>query len=367
MRPDHPRRSASPAALAALALLAACAPSAGPRPESGTGAAGPAAAQAPVATRLEDVRDHLHALAHDSMLGRYTGEEGMWRSARYIARQLQGYGVEPAGDDGFFQRMPLGIVEGRNGRLRPALLGSWADTATVPAERRRVGVNVVGILRGADPARRDQAVVIGAHFDHLGIGRAVDGDSVYNGADDDASGVVAVLEVARALSRGPRPARTVVFLLTSGEEVGMTGTNWYIGHPVVPLERTVADLQIEMIGRPDTAAGGPGKAWLTGYERSTMGEMLAAQSIPIIPDPRPRQDFFLRSDNIAFAYKGIPGHTLSSYGLHGDYHQPSDEVERIDFAHMTEVVRAAVRAARLLADGPAPVWKPGGRPTPPGS
>ena len=364
MRPDRSRRSAPTAALAALVLLAACTPPSNPQP---SGEAGRAPMASAGGTRLEDVRDQLHALAHDSMMGRFTGEEGMWRSARYIARRLQAAGVEPAGDDGFFQRMPLGIVEGRNGRLRPALLSSWADTAGVPAERRRVGVNVVGILRGADPVLREQAVVIGAHFDHLGVGRAVDGDSVYNGADDDASGVVTVIEVARELARGPRPKRTVIFLLTTGEEVGMVGTNWYLDHPVVPLERTVADLQVEMIGRPDTAAGGPGKAWLTGYERSTMGEMLAASQIPIVADPRPAQQFFLRSDNIAFAYRGIPAHTLSSFGLHGDYHTPDDEVERIDFAHMTEVIRAAARAARVLADGPAPQWKPEGRPTPPGS
>jgi hypothetical protein len=131
---------------------------------------------------------------------------------------------------------------------------------------------------------------------------------------------------------------------------------------VVPLDRTVADLGIEMIGRPDSLAGGPGKGWLTGFERSTMGPRLAAAGIPVVADPRPDQEFFLRSDNIAFARHGIPAHTLSSYGMHSDYHTPADEAGRIDAAHLAQMVDATARAARLLADGDPPVWNPGGRP-----
>ena len=350
MQPIRPR---SPALAGALALLAAaaCAPAAGPAPASSP------------AVRMEDVREGVYALAHDSMQGRFAGTPGMWRAARYIAGELAEIGVEPAGDSGYVQRMPLALVESRqSGRLFPRLLGSWADTASVAADRRQVGVNVVGVLRGADPALAGEAVLLGAHYDHLGVGRAVNGDSIYNGADDDASGVVTVIEVARALARGPRPKRTVVFLLTTGEEVGLLGTDWYIANPVIPLERTVADLQVEMVGRPDSLAGGPGKAWLTGYERSTMGAMLAAAGISIVADPRPAQNFFERSDNIAFARLGIPAHTLSSFGLHTDYHTPEDEPEKLDYAHMTSVIEAAARAVRLLADGPAPRWNPGGRP-----
>jgi Zn-dependent M28 family amino/carboxypeptidase len=203
-------------------------------------------------------------------------------------------------------------------------------------------------------------VVIGAHFDHVGIGSAVDGDSIYNGADDDGSGTVAILEIARELVRTP-PRRTVVVLLSTGEEMGILGARWYLEHPVFPLEKTVADLQIEMIGRPDSLAGGPGHAWLTGYERTTMGDELAAAGSPIVPDPRPDQRFFFRSDNIPFAQRGIPAHTLSSFNLHADYHTPSDEVDKVDFAHMAAVVDAAVQAVRFLADGATPAWKEGGR------
>jgi Zn-dependent M28 family amino/carboxypeptidase len=223
-------------------------------------------------------------------------------------------------------------------------------------------VNVVGLLRGGDPVLADSVILIDAHYDHLGIGPAVKGDSIYNGADDDASGTVAVLEIARALAAGPRPRRTVLFVATTGEEFGLLGTRWYIDHPVVPLSRVTANLEIEMIGRPDSLAGGAGRAWLTGYERSTMGSTFAAAGLPIGPDRRPEYQFFQRSDNIAFAKLGIPAHTLSSYNLHADYHQPSDDASHIDFAHMTSVIRAGAAATRLLADGATPRWNPSGRP-----
>jgi Zn-dependent M28 family amino/carboxypeptidase len=298
------------------------------------------------------------------MEGRRTATAGAARAASFIARQLESFGTVPVGDSGYFQRVPLVSITRRNGRRGFALLPSLADLDTVPEQRRAVGVNVVGIIPGADPDRGQAAVVVGAHFDHLGIGQPVDGDSIYNGADDDASGVVAVLEIARALAGGPAPGRTVILLLSTGEEMGLLGTRWYLEHPAVPLDRTVANLQIEMIARPDSLAGGLGRGWLTGYERSTMGDMLHDAGSPIVPDPRPDQRFFERSDNIAFALRGIPAHTLSSYGLHGDYHRPSDEVGMVDFAHMTQIIQAAVRAVRLLADGDTPQWHPGGRPEP---
>jgi hypothetical protein len=318
-------------------------------------------------TTLADVRSTELALADDSMEGRYTGSPGMERAARYIAGQLRSIGVRPAGDDGgYFQAMPL-AWEVEEGRRVPRLLNAWADTAAIPAERRGRGVNVVGVIPGTDERLRNQVVLVDAHYDHLGttafgVCHAAGADTVCNGADDDASGTVAVLEIARELARGPAPRRTVVLLLTTGEEVGLLGTRWYIQHPALPLDSTVANLEIEMIGRPDPLAGGAGKAWLTGYDRSTMGAMLAAAAIPIVADPRPAQDFFRRSDNIAFARRGIPAHTLSTFNLHTDYHTANDEADRIDFEHMTRVVRAAARATRLLAEGRAPHWKPGGQP-----
>lgn len=320
-----------------------------------------------------DVRHLLTALADDSLEGRATGTVGSEKAARIIADAMQRAGLQPAGDSGYFQRVPVAVVtQSRrmdNGtvvtRTRPVLFASFSALDTVPVAQRRTAVNVVGILRGSDPVLRDSVILVDAHYDHLGIGRAVNGDSIYNGADDDASGVVAVLEIAKALAAGPPPKRTVIFAATTGEEVGLLGTRWYLEHPVAPLSHMTANLEIEMIGRPDSLAGGAGRAWLTGFERSTMGSMFAAAGLPIGPDKRPDEQFFMRSDNIAFAQAGIPAHTLSTFNLHSDYHRPSDEASRIDFAHMTEVIRAAAAAARLLADGPAPHWNPGGRPLQP--
>jgi len=308
----------------------------------------------------------LGVLADDSLAGRDTGSRGSAAAARIIAAELARAGFAPAGDSGFFQRVPLAwqTVALQNGqtRRRMVVLDRVEARDSVPAADRLAfpAVNVVGVLRGADPQLQDEAVVVTAHYDHVGIRAPVNGDSIYNGADDDASGTVAVLEIARLLARQrPAPGRTVVVVLVTGEERGLLGTRWYIDHPVVPLARTVANLNLEMIGRPDSLAGGPGKAWLTGYDRSTMGAMLREAGIPLVPDPRPEQHFFERSDNIAFARRGIPAHTVSSYGLHLDYHQPSDEARFADPAHMAAIIAVTARAVRLLADGPAPRWAPG--------
>jgi hypothetical protein len=325
---------------------------------------GPVLGQAAPASAVVDSRDvraGLTALAHDSMLGRRTGTVGAARAARYIAGRMRALGLTAAGDSGFYQRVPLARVA-LNGRERLIALSDLDALDTVPAQRRVLDANVVGMIRGSDPALRDEVIIVGAHYDHIGLRPAVNGDSIANGADDDASGVIAVLEIARALRQGPAPRRTVVFIAFTGEEVGLLGTRYYIAHPTVPLERIVAQLQVEMIGRPDSLAGGSGKAWLTGFERSTMGELLRARGIAIVPDPRPQQNFFERSDNIAFARRGIPAHTLSSFNLHRDYHQVSDEVDRVDFAHMTAVITEAVEAVQILADGPRITWLPGMRP-----
>ncbi len=320
-----------------LMVVTACSSGAGPAP-------------APV--READVRAELSALADDSMEGRMTASPGSYRAARFIAARFAEFGLAPAGDSGYFQRVPIG-----GSKAEPTLLDSLPGAP-------RLGYNLIGIVHGSDSALKDQVVLVDAHYDHLGIGAPVAGDSIYNGADDDGSGTVAVLEIARALGHGPAPKRTVVFATTTGEEEGLLGTRWYLAHPALPLEKMVANLEIEMIGRPDSLAGGRGKGWLTGFERSTMGPSFKAAGLPIVADPRPDQHFFQRSDNIAYAERGIPAHTLSSFNLHSDYHQPSDEVSRVDFRHMTAVVQAGVDAVRLLADGPVPIWNPGGQPKP---
>ncbi|MFI5234232.1 MAG: M20/M25/M40 family metallo-hydrolase [Gemmatimonadales bacterium] len=329
-----------------------------------------ARAQSSPVTRA-DVGRVLSALADDSMQGRLTATPGADRAAAFIATEMARIGLKPLGDSGYFQRVALEMVTirppaGASPTLKPRdrlmLLKDLGDLDTVPAAARRHGQNVLGEIEGSDPALKSEVVLVDAHYDHLGVGRPVNGDSIYNGADDDASGVTAVLEIARAMMAGPRPKRSIIFAAMTGEEVGLLGTRWYIAHPVVPIASMAANMEIEMIGRPDSLAGGPGKAWLTGYERSTMGDMLKANGIPIVADPRPDQHFFERSDNIAFARAGVPAHTLSSFNLHADYHQPSDDFRRVDLDHMTAVIQAAAKAIALLGSGPKPEWHVGGRP-----
>ncbi len=229
--------------------------------------------------------------------------------------------------------------------------------------------NVVGILRGKGTAERpelaDEAVVLSAHYDHLKPDQnAKEGeDAIFNGADDDASGCAAVLELAEALAAGPPPARTVVFLLATGEEIGLVGTNYYIDNPVVPLEHTVANVNFEMLGRPDALVGGAGKLWLTGFELSNLGPAFAKAGLTVVADPRPDQHFFQRSDNFAFALRGIVAQTLSSYDLHADYHTVRDEAALLDYAHMESSLRSALVGVRALVDGWIdPAWEPGGNP-----
>ncbi len=312
----------------------------------------------PISIDQNEVRRILSSLAHDSMEGRRTGTAGGRRAASFVAAEMKAIGLAPAGDTGYLQTVPFA----RGGRRGIQLLDSIGALAAVADSNRIISFNVLGMIRGSDPVLRHEIVAIGAHYDGLGIGNPVGGDSINNGADDDASGVTAVLLIARAIASGPPPKRTILFMSTTGEEQGILGTQYYVKHPRFPISKMVADMEIEMIGRPDSMAGGAGKAWLTGYERSTMGEILKSANVAIVPDPYPQMRFFERSDNIVFARLGIPAHTLSSYNMHTDYHTPADETGRIDFAHMTQVIGAAAKAARLLADGIAPVWKEGGRP-----
>ena len=232
-----------------------------------------------------------------------------------------------------------------------------------------VDYNAVGILRGVGTAERpelaDQTVVFSAHYDHLGVREPAEGstDGIFNGADDDASGVAAVLELAEAFAAEGPPARTLVFLLAGGEEKGLLGTRFYLEQPTVPLEQTVANLNFEMIGRPDALVGGPGNLWFTGFERSNLGGAFREAGLAIHPDERPEQGFFQRSDNYAFARIGIVGQTFSSYDLHKDYHHATDEIETLDFEHMLTVVQDAYTACKLVVDGKLdPEWLPGGNP-----
>ena len=221
--------------------------------------------------------------------------------------------------------------------------------------------NAVGRLKGRAPAMADEVVLLTAHLDHLG-GTGAGADPIFNGADDDASGTAAVLELAEALAKGKRPKRTLIFAWFGSEEAGGYGARYFVERPPVPLERIIANLEFEMIGRADQAVAAH-TLWLTGYERSNLGPELARRGARIVADPHPDQHFFERSDNIVLARKGVVAQTVSSYGLHTDYHQPSDDVAHLDVPHMTESIQSMLEPVRWLANSSfKPSWLPGKRP-----
>jgi len=224
-----------------------------------------------------------------------------------------------------------------------------------------VTYNAVGKLTGSDPMRSDEAILLSAHLDHLGV-RGNSDDKIYNGADDDASGTTAVMELAEAIAKGARPQRTVLFALFGSEEAGGMGASAFVGMPPVPLSHIIANLEFEMIGRPHSLVP-PHTLWLTGYERTNLGSELAKQGAHIVADPHPEQGFFMRSDNIQLARFGVVAQTVSSFGLHSDYHRPSDEIRTIDFAHMTESIQSMLGPVLWLGNsGFKPEWLPGQKP-----
>jgi aminopeptidase YwaD len=241
--------------------------------------------------------------------------------------------------------------------------GTVVSLEAVGAEVRGHTWNALGRLRGSATGMANQVILLTAHLDHLG-GNGPGADPIFNGADDDASGCTAVLELAEALSKGRRPKRSVVFAWFGSEETGGYGARYFIERPPVPLDHIVANLEFEMIGRSDKAVA-PHTLWLTGYERTNLGPELARHGARIVADPHPDQHFFERSDNITLARRGVVAQTVSSFGMHAEYHQPSDDVAHLDVAHMTESIQSMLEPVRWLANGSfKPEWLPGKRPTP---
>ncbi|MEE8583836.1 MAG: M20/M25/M40 family metallo-hydrolase [Acidobacteriota bacterium] len=229
--------------------------------------------------------------------------------------------------------------------------------------------NVAGWVEGSDPQLRGQHVMLMAHYDHLGAGKDLPGateeDYIFNGARDNGMGVVALISAAKSLANQP-PARSVVFLAVTAEEIGLLGSRYYLEHPLVPLEKTVFVLNSDAGGFTDTDV-----VTVMGLERTTAREDIqkacADFGMEAVPDPVPGQNFFSRSDNIHFARKGVPAPTFSpgfrefSQELMKHYHRPSDEAgQDFDFAYLLRFSQAFARSARRIADNPQqPRWAPG--------
>lgn len=224
--------------------------------------------------------------------------------------------------------------------------------------------NAMGMIEGSDPARSKEVILLSAHLDHLGVRNNAPGDDkIFNGADDDASGCVAVLELARVIASGPKPKRTVYFAFFGSEETGGFGATYFVHNLPFAKKDLVANLEFEMIGRPDPAVASD-ELWLTGYDRSNLGAELAKRGAKIVNDPHPDENFFQRSDNYTLARQGIIAHTISSFGLHKDYHRPSDEVGKINFEHMTRSVNSMIEPVEwLLNTDFRPTWYEGKDPS----
>lgn len=325
--------------LGAALLLVACRPSPDGRPSD----------EAPVATtpatpdtdlesalariRADDLRHHIETLASDAMKGRATPSPELDEAAAYLATSMAEFGVEASPD----------------GRRRVAVeCGAMGESA----------FNVLGVV----PGKTAEFVLVTAHYDHVGEARHGD-DRVFNGANDNASGVSAMLEIADVLAHAPSPPRrSVAFVGFCGEEQGLRGSTAFVADPPLPLSSIVAVLNLEMLGHPDPDR--PRRAWVTGHAYSTLrvwldrgGESEGVTFVDGSEVGTVEGDAFNRSDNYPFASAGIVAHTIAAGPLDEHYHAVSDEASRIDVDAMVPIVRALARATLDLANADArPDW-----------
>lgn len=254
----------------------------------------------------------------------------------------------------------------------PKVLESLNATATVslripPPERQPVELkNIVAVLEGSDPKLKEEVILLTAHYDHVGVRAGGDGDRILNGANDNASGTATVLALAEAFAHhSARPRRTLVFMLYFGEEKGLVGSRYYARNPLFPLQRTVANLNFEQMGRTDDNAGSrAGKLTASGFDYTTLGDLLTLAGrdtgVEARKDGSNSDSFFSRSDNQALADLGVPAITVSVAWTFPDYHRPGDEWEKLDYANMESAVRTcAIAVWRAANADAAPAWVPG--------
>ncbi len=300
------------------------------------GGVAPASAQSTeeAVALLNDVR----TLAADELGGRLIGTSGADSAAAFLARRFRRAGLRPS-PGGWYQTFTVS-------RDAPAAVHAGIGGA--------IGKNVIGVLPGRDPELRNEIVVVGAHYDHLGLGRfgALDPDSagqVHNGADDNASGSSALIHIAMKLAAAP-PARTVVFIAFSGEEAGLLGSDYYVKHPVFPLSRTLAMVNLDMVGRLREDR-------LLVYGSATaqeFGALLDSLNATARFDLRPSGDGWGRSDQSSFYAAGKPVlHMFTD--LHEDYHRASDDWEKVNADGLARVANFTAAVVRALADRREPL------------
>ena len=267
-----------------------------------------------VTIKAELVEKHLKTLASDEMQGRQVGTAGIELAAQYLENEFSKLELET------FQ----GAIDYRQTFEKSGMKLS----------------NIIGVLEGT--SQKDEYVVISAHYDHLGILAEKNGDSIANGADDDASGVAAVLTLANYWKKKGTNKRTILFVAFTGEEKGLWGSTYF--GTKVNANKCVAGINIEMIGK--NSKFGPKTAFLTGFERSDFGkiiqENLKNTNYKLFPDPYVTFNLFYRSDNASLARLGVPAHTFSTCPIDQDiyYHTVDDEIETLDMQTIANTIEA---------------------------
>ncbi len=271
----------------------------------------------------------------------------------------------------------LAALRASNSPAVRALAGfTGAYSVRYSVDQQTSAPNTIGILEGSDPVLKNEYVFFTAHMDHVGVAgmgngcTAVGADSICNGADDDASGTTGVVMLAQAFSQmTPRPRRSLVFMTVSGEERGLWGSRWYSEHPELPLAQTVADLNMDMIGRYfDNHPGWRDTISVIGKEHSTLGASAnrVTQEHPelhmqLVDDIWPTENFYRRSDHFNFARKGVPILFFFN-GTHPDYHRVSDSVEKIDAEKASRIVKMVFYLGLDVANAAErPQWNPESR------
>ena len=282
--------------------------------------------------------DDIRFLSDDRLEGRLTGRAGADTAAAYLARRFGAVGLQPAAG-GWFQTFTIS---------REAPVAQHAHVAGL------TGSNVIGLLPGRDPALRNEAVIVGAHYDHLGLGGfgSLDPDSsgkVHNGADDNASGAAMLIQIAARLASAP-PARTVVFIAFSGEELGLLGSSYYVKQPIYPLATTLAMINLDMVGRLRQKR-------LIVYGSQTAKEfpaLLDSLNLPAGLDLKAQGDGYGPSDQSSFYAAGRPVlHFFTD--LHEDYHRTTDDWQKINVQGFDEVTGFVTGVVTALANRQAPL------------
>lgn len=288
-----------------------------------------------------ELKAHLSIIAADSMEGRDTGSEGQKKAGRYLVEQYKKEGIPfPKGADSYYQKVPAAFMNKDSGENLPDSANIWA------------------FIEGSE--KPNEIVVVSAHYDHVGMKNG----EVYNGADDDGSGTVSLLEIAQAFEKakkeGHGPKRSILILHMTGEEHGLYGSEYYSENPLFPIANTVADVNIDMIGRRDELHKDSNNyVYLIGSDYLSTDLFNICEAVNTkythlnldykFNDRKDPNRFYYRSDHYNFAKHGIPVVFLFN-GVHADYHKASDEVDKIEFDALTKRAQLGFSIAWELAN-----------------